>query len=165
MRGTQHALVAHNRKVHDAIAQSYDQIHGEILNATEQARIKSVIAQAVSAVCTPERKRTYLDYGAGTGNLTAHLLAYPAQVIAADISVQSLNEVRRKHQGMTTLHLLQLNGFDLSSIEDSSLDMVATYSVLHHVPDYLDIVCEFCRVLKPGGVISLPPRHTCGEHS
>lgn len=31
--------------------------------------------------------------------------------------------------------------------------MVATYSVLHHVPDYLKIVDEFVRVLKPGGVI------------
>jgi SAM-dependent methyltransferase len=33
------------------------------------------------------------------------------------------------------------------------MDLVATYSVLHHVPDYLGLVAEMCRVLRPGGVI------------
>ena len=46
-----------------------------------------------------------------------------------------------------------LNGCDLSQFGDESFDMVATYSVLHHVPNYLNIVSEFIRVLKPGGIV------------
>ena len=36
---------------------------------------------------------------------------------------------------------------------DSSFDLVATYSVLHHVPDYLAAVKEMARVCATGGVI------------
>lgn len=49
--------------------------------------------------------------------------------------------------------IVHLNGKDLSNIPNSSVDMVATYSVLHHIPDYLGILEEFLRVLKKGGVI------------
>jgi ubiquinone/menaquinone biosynthesis C-methylase UbiE len=38
-------------------------------------------------------------------------------------------------------------------VRSEQFDLAATYSVLHHVPDYLHIVKEICRVLKPGGVI------------
>jgi SAM-dependent methyltransferase len=87
------------------------------------------------------------------------MLAYPAKIVAADISVMSLNELRKKNPGNPNLDLLQLNGIDLSMIEDASIDMLATYSVLHHLPDYVQTVEEFCRVVKPGGVIYID--HEC----
>ncbi|MGH7593998.1 MAG: methyltransferase domain-containing protein [Gemmatimonadales bacterium] len=37
---------------------------------------------------------------------------------------------------------------NLSNVKDRSVDMVATYSVLHHVPDYLGILPELLRVLR-----------------
>jgi SAM-dependent methyltransferase len=43
----------------------------------------------------------------------------------------------------------------LSSIEDDYFDFVATYSVLHHIPDYMKAVAEMIRVVKPGGVVYL----------
>ena len=46
-----------------------------------------------------------------------------------------------------------MNGLDLSNIQNESIDLLAAYSVLHHIPDYLGILKEFMRVLKPGGVI------------
>ena len=48
---------------------------------------------------------------------------------------------------------LKINGYDLSNIDDNHLDLVAVYSVLHHVPDYLKIIEEMIRVSKPGGVL------------
>ncbi|MCE5282767.1 MAG: class I SAM-dependent methyltransferase, partial [Deltaproteobacteria bacterium] len=50
---------------------------------------------------------------------------------------------------------LKINGYDLSNIKDNRFDAVATYSVLHHVPDYLRIIVEMIRVTKPGGIIYL----------
>lgn len=46
-----------------------------------------------------------------------------------------------------------LTALNLSSVEGESVDFVTTYSVLHHIPDYLGILAEFMRVLKPGGVV------------
>jgi SAM-dependent methyltransferase len=46
-----------------------------------------------------------------------------------------------------------VNGIDLREIEDRSFDLVAVYSVLHHVPDYLAMVAELARVVRVGGVV------------
>jgi len=160
---TKDALISHNRKVHDSLAVSYDVAHTEIVNPTEQARISSVMNQAVSAIrSSTGGELVFLDFGAGTGNLTQHMLTYQAQVIASDISLASLLEIKRRNPATPKLRLLELNGVDLALIEDQSVDLLATYSVLHHVPDYLAIVTEFCRVVKPGGVIYID--HECSPN-
>ena len=51
------------------------------------------------------------------------------------------------------MEVILINGKDISNIEDESVDIVALYSVLHHIPDYLGILKGFTRVLKRGGII------------
>ena len=46
-----------------------------------------------------------------------------------------------------------MNGKNLDGIEDNSVDFIATYSVLHHIPEYLATIQEMIRVCAPGGVI------------
>jgi SAM-dependent methyltransferase len=53
------------------------------------------------------------------------------------------------------LSTFQLNGRNLEGLADASFDLVATYSVLHHIPDYLSAIREMARVLRPGGVLYL----------
>ena len=73
------------------------------------------------------------------------------RVTGADVSPEFLDTVRRRY-GVETL---RLNGLDLREVPDATFDLVAAYSVLHHVPDYLGIVGELVRVLRPGGVLHL----------
>lgn len=146
-------LIAYNKEAHDKVASSYDEKHIEIFNPTEQRRIRHALEQAISEIKTGSKPPKILDFGAGTGNLTGHLLDLLANVMAADVSPGCLDQLKLKLGGSDRLQTIILNGEDLSNIKDDSFDMVATYSVLHHVPDYLKIVDEFVRVLKPGGVI------------
>lgn len=107
---------------------------------------------ALSFVSSMNSTRVALDFGCGAGNLTSKLSDLGCEVIACDVSQGFLDLVEsRKYKNR--VETVRLNGIDLSNVEDGSVDMVATYSVLHHVPDYLGIVKEFVRVLKPGGVI------------
>ncbi len=145
--------IRHNRAVHDSIVSSYENVHVEIFNPTEQARIASVLADAVTQIRTQAAIPLILDFGAGTGNLTKHLLNLGAQVISADVSQKSLAALDLEFGETERINTMELNGIDLSNLGDDSLDMVATYSVLHHVLDYLEIVKEFVRVVKPGGVV------------
>ncbi len=146
-------LVERNRRIHDRIAARYETDHVEIYNPTEQARIRNSLRQALDLVRTDTREPEVLDYGSGTGNLTAHLLALGAHVVAADVSPAILAELRRQMDHSGNLRTMVINGTNLELLPDASVDLVATYSVLHHVPDYLGIVSEFARVVKPGGVI------------
>lgn len=145
--------IRHNRMTHDRIAHNYDANHGEIYNPTEQKRISQSIQKAINFIETGSERPIALDYGAGTGNITSHLLHFDMNVLAADVSPESLKQIAAKSGGSERLQTGVLNGKDLSNFQDNTFDLIATYSVLHHVPDYLAIIDEFVRVLKPGGVV------------
>src|SRR5208337_138004 len=122
---------------------------------TEQKRIHHVLKDALEHIKTKSDLPRVLGFGAGTGNLTEHLSGLGVKVVAADISSKYLERLRLKlgDDNSKRLETMLLNGNDLSGIPNGSLDMVATYSVLHHVPDYLKIIDEFVRVLKTGGIV------------
>ncbi|MEQ1789375.1 MAG: class I SAM-dependent methyltransferase [Rickettsiales bacterium] len=141
-----------NIKTHNKMAKKYERIHGEIYNDHEQSRLRNELSQAVSAIKTLSQTKVALDFGCGAGNLTRHLSNLGCEVLASDISQGFLDLVSsRTYQ--SKVKTILLNGLDIANIPDESVDMVATYSVLHHVPDYLSLLKEFMRVLKPGGVV------------
>lgn len=144
--------IAANVRAHDRVAKRYEKRHGEIYNSIEQERLKSALRFAISAIESDSEVATVLDFGCGAGNLTKHIADLGCNVLAADVSAACLSLVTSRDYPTNVTRVL-LNGTDLSGVASGSVDMVATYSVLHHVPDYLGIIPEFFRVLKPGGVV------------
>jgi len=136
-----------------ADAAVYEQVHGDIFNPIEQQRLRGMLRQAVESVQTGTRPLKALDFGCGSGNLTRHLIELAVYTVSADLSDDFLKGIWRKFSGSNLSDTLKLNGRDLSNVPNAHFDLVATYSVLHHVPDYLAIVREMCRVVKPGGVL------------
>lgn len=149
---SEQAQILDNVKAHDKVARLYQKIHGEIYNEVEQLRLHNALNKAKSLIETRSPRITALDFGCGAGNLTSHLLSLGLNVISSDVSPKFLNLIEQNF-GKSELQTLLLNGSDLSNLDDNSVDMVATYSVLHHVPDYLSIIPEFMRVLRPGGIL------------
>lgn len=147
--------IAENRAAHDRLGGGYDARHPEIFNEIEQARLIASVARAVAAItsATPPGERVMLDVGAGTGNLTDKLLAHPGRVRASDLSERMVRDLARRHEGSGRVEAMVLNGTDLRPLADASVDLVGAYSVLHHVPDYLALVADMARVVRPGGVI------------
>ena len=131
----------------------YERKHGEIFNRIEQARLGQALRTAVDAIRTDSEPRQALDYGCGSGNLTRHLIDLGLHTVSADVSDGFVALVQKKFGPSGLSSALKINGQDLSCVADETFDLVATYSVLHHVPDYLAIVEEMCRVTKPGGVL------------
>lgn len=150
--------IAANVSIHDRIADKYDRHHTEIFNAPEQARLADALAGAIAAIRSADGPVRALDMGCGSGNLTKHLLALGCHVTASDVSAGFLRLVNDRFAGqhVTTA---RLNGVDLSEWPDDSFDLVATYSVLHHIPDYLAAVGEMGRVCRPGGVVYIDHEH------
>lgn len=136
-----------------ASAAVYEKSHREIFNPIEQQRLHNALRHALNAVQTGSKPMTALDYGCGSGNLTRHLIELGAHVVSADVADDYLKAVEREFSETSSSRTLKVNGADLSSLPDAHFDLVATYSVLHHVRDYLRIVEELCRVTRPGGVV------------
>jgi SAM-dependent methyltransferase len=145
-----------NIKIHNKISKRYAKAHGEIYNDIEQLRIRLELSNAISTIKnrTFSSKLRALDFGCGAGNLTKHLLDLNCEVIACDVSEGFLDLIGKTFE-KSPVETFKLNGVDLSGIPSESVDLVATYSVLHHIPDYLRLIGEFIRVLRPGGIIYL----------
>jgi len=143
-----------NKKHHDGFADEYECHHAEIYNTIEQARLFSVLKEVVQAGRKNDLAPRVLDFGTGAGNLTSHFLKLGCHVTATDVSEGCLDQVKLSfHEYSDHLQTVLLNGQDLTNFEDDFFDICATYSVLHHVPDYILAVRELARVTKPGGIV------------
>jgi len=144
-------LIQENIDRHERIAHVYDKRHGEINNDIEQQRLRAALQQAHDHIDSTKQVPSALDFGCGTGNLTRHLVDIGFHVTAADVT-PSFVELATAYDPSSTTGF-RLNGKDLAGLADDTFDLVATYSVLHHVPDYLGAVRELVRVTRPGGII------------
>jgi arsenite methyltransferase len=102
---------------------------------------------------------TLLDVGCGDGLIAFGALERgAAEVIFSDISEPLLADSRALAEQAGVLDRCRFGvaaAEDLSLIEDASVDVVTTRSVLIYVKDKRRAFEEFFRVLRPGGRISL----------
>jgi len=145
-----------NVAVHRFEAKYYEVVHPEVYSACEQRRIKSTLRMVDKLIVDDHADvKRALDFGAGTGNLTGKLLDMGYDVTAVDISAEMCKILEKKYK--IYLEAKKLIVFN-SPIEDVSFDrdefdLIACYSVLHHLPDYVDALQGLSVFLKKGGVL------------
>ena len=93
-----------------------------------------------------------LDIGCGTGAMSVQLARF-GKVISADFSPLALQFSRRRN-------LTRLCAADAMRLpfRDNAFDIVVALDILEHLPNDQAALCEFQRVLKPGGrvIASVP---------
>jgi 2-polyprenyl-3-methyl-5-hydroxy-6-metoxy-1,4-benzoquinol methylase len=144
-----------NVAVHQFEAEYYELLHPEVFGKQEQKRINSTLKMVDKLIADNQKKA--LDFGAGTGNLTGKLLHMDYKVTAIDISAEMCAILKKKYKThLEAKKLIVIN----SPIEDVSFDrgefdLITCYSVLHHLPDYVDAIQRLSVFLKKGGVMYL----------
>jgi SAM-dependent methyltransferase len=93
--------------------------------------------------------RRVLDLGAGTGKLTAGLVALGADVVAVEPDPEMLGELRRALPEVRALE----GGAEAIPLPEGSVDAVVSGNAMHWFD--LDVAGpEIARVLAPGGVLA-----------
>lgn len=152
--------IKHNIDAHNHVAKWYDQKHAEIYNPVEQERLTQLLQKMVTALPMPANQVHACDVGAGTGNITLKLLALGCHVTAADVSETSLNLLRQKTplNDLPRLQTVVIQGERLP-FAPNSFQLVTTYSVLHHIPNYLNAVKNLLDICAPQGFVLIDHEH------
>jgi len=147
-----------NVAVHRFEAKYYELIHPEVYNRYEQKRLNSALKMVDKLVADNRvRAKKALDFGAGTGNLTVKLLQMGYEVTAIDLSAEMCKILEKKcRHYLDAKKLIVINSpIEDVSFERDEFDLITCYSVLHHLPDYVDVIQRLCGFLKKGGVMYL----------
>ncbi|MCW3999268.1 MAG: class I SAM-dependent methyltransferase [Candidatus Bathyarchaeota archaeon] len=145
-------VIKGNIAVHQKEAQYYDLIHNEIWNRSEQKRLHKLLRILTSQIEKPNFRA--LDFGAGTGNITQKLLNIGYSVTAIDISPDMCERLKKKEHHMVDTKRLEILNLNIDKAEIAGdFDLVTSYSVIHHLPNYLKTIEKLADLVKPGGIL------------
>lgn len=144
--GNDTALFEQRRTSFDAVAAAYATARPQWPEATAAWLIGLDLAGGAPA---PTRRRV-LDLGAGTGKLAEPLVAAGHEVIAVDVSVGMLGELRAKLPGVE----VHVGGAERIPLPDGCVDAVVVGQAWHWFRPARAAV-ECARVLRPGGVLGI----------
>lgn len=111
---------------------------------------------------------TVLEFGAGTGWLSRFLTQLGCRVILLDVSATALRIARDLYERQPPIgerpapQFLQFDGRHID-LPDASVERIISFDAFHHAPNPDDVLREFGRVLKPGGIAAFAepgPRHS-----
>ena len=137
-----------NIEVHRFEAEHYELLHPEVYCKEEQQRINSTLKMADYLIESNQRRA--LDFGAGTGNLTGKLLHMGYSVTAVDISPEMCAILKKRYAAYLKARRLTIINSPLEDVrfERDDFDLIACYSVLHHLPDYKSVLWRLTDFLK-----------------
>ncbi len=102
-----------------------------------------------------------LDFAAGSCWLSRILIELGCQVTSCDASQKALDIGKRLFERYPPIManpakpvFLPFNGTQIALI-DSSVDRIVVNDAFHHVPNTEQVLAEFYRVLKPGGIVGM----------
>ena len=108
--------------------------------------------------CPKKEFRTILEVGAGTGHHMEHVKGGFEKYFLTDANpamLKLLDERRcRLFSGVNSVQVLKEDATNLSFKDDSVDRLIATH-VLEHLTNPVDVMREWVRVVRPGGIISL----------
>lgn len=138
----------------DNIAPTYDQLNHRLSWNIDRGWRRKAIRQLA-----PYKPRHVLDIATGTGDfaiLAAHMLQ-PEQLSGTDISEGMMDIGRRKVKALGLDNIVSFAREDCMALtfQDNTFDAVTAAFGIRNFPDLDKGLKEMCRVLKPGGHLSV----------
>ncbi len=103
------------------------------------------------------KRSRVLDAGTGTAQIPIELCRRSDRwtVTAIDLAAEMLKVAKTNIESAGLAERIELQLVDSKRLpgDDGSFDAVMSNSIVHHIPEPIDVFAEFQRVLKPGGLL------------
>lgn len=147
-----------------AVEDSQDATHGDghdyivgsphLRHASLRTRLDDRIAGAVREVLSRQDHCSVLEIGAGHGSFTDTVLAAGGSATITEMSKASFDYLSGKFRDNPDVRVLYDTDGNAPFREDAQYDVILLISVIHHIPDYVDVITRLCdTVLRPGGAV------------
>ena len=136
-------IVLANIAVHTRVASRYNSSEPHF-RPENQEKVKGILRD-LSQRCGGGK---LLDLGCGTGFILKLAQEYFTELHGVDVTQAMLDQVDTT-SGKIHLHNAQAEALPFPS---ETFNLVSAYSFIHHAKDYMLVLKEAARVLKPGGI-------------
>jgi len=116
-------------------------------------QLSSAIGASILQHVTLSDKMIVMDFGAGTGLISAHVAPRVKKIVAVDVSEAMLDKLAAKPEFQGKIQVLCRNIIDQPLNE--RFDLIMSAMAMHHVQDTDKMLERFSNHLKPGAQIAL----------
>ncbi len=120
-----------------------------------RVKMASTIAQAILASLPPAGGGNALEFGSGTGLVTALLAPHCRHVTAMDSSPGMLAVLSDKVRELSLENVSTFEGDLSQTLPAGPFDTVFSSMTLHHVEDVQGLLARLFGILNPGGRVAL----------
>ncbi|MCW4049113.1 MAG: class I SAM-dependent methyltransferase [Candidatus Bathyarchaeota archaeon] len=127
------------------------EIEKAYVNSSWQVKRNFKIAEDLLTQIDLSNVKNVLEIGCGVGVLSSYLAdKYSWSVTGIDIDSEQIEIARRDQAENEYLKFVEADATNLP-YGDDDFDLVLSFDVLHHIPDWVGAIGEIYRVLKPDG--------------
>jgi len=106
-------------------------------------------AQKLLEFAELKEKQDFLEIGCGSGAVSKYIAErYHLNVTGVDVDPEQIELAKKNANKIFNLRFLAADATHLA-FEDNSFDIVLSFGVMHHIPNWLDVMEEIKRVLRP----------------
>jgi 2-polyprenyl-3-methyl-5-hydroxy-6-metoxy-1,4-benzoquinol methylase len=147
-----------------AVERSQDMSHGDghnytagsphLRHTTLRTRLDSRISGVIAETQRREGRCAVLEIGAGHGSFTDTVLAAGGTATVTEMSKASFDYLAAKFRGNSEVRVVYDTDGNAPFRDEARYDVILLISVIHHIPDYLEVISRLCdNVLRPGGAV------------
>ncbi len=116
-------------------------------------QLSSAIGTSILQQVRLDAQMTVMDFGAGTGLISAHVAPLVKKIVAVDVSKAMLDKLATKPEFHGKIQVQCRNIIEQPL--DEQFDLIMSAMAMHHVQDTDKMLARFSAHLKPGAQIAL----------
>ena len=147
-----------NLRFKSAVQKNFDQSAGIYDTFESRHHLFETLTRRLCELNAPFTPARILDVGCGTGISTLALsrsLAYSPVIYAIDISEAMLIQARDRCKGIPGIYFVRGDAERLSEYFNEAFDAIFYTASIFLLPNYGESLDQACRLLVPGGVLSI----------